>query len=131
MHNLCFKDRSKNILIIDIIINVIEEMRMERKIKMVIQGKKVDEYCGVDITDIDMKAVFEDQSIIVNSDFDKDIQDILTEKLEFRHLFADQMSLIKLNYMFCVLQNIYGSKASISDPDAFKDKIKAIEKAAK
>ena len=60
VHNLCFKDRSKNILIIDIIINVIEEMRMERKIKMVIQGKKVDDYCGVDITDIDMKAVVED-----------------------------------------------------------------------
>ena len=41
------------------------------------------------------------------------------------------MSLIKLNYMFCVLENIYGSKAAISDPEAFKDKIRAIEKAAR
>lgn len=41
------------------------------------------------------------------------------------------MSLIKLNYMYCVLQNVYGSKATISDPDAFKEKIKSIEKAAK
>lgn len=41
------------------------------------------------------------------------------------------MSLIKLNYMFCVLENIYGSKAAISDPEAFKDKIRAIERAAK
>lgn len=69
---MCFKDRSKNILVIDIIINVIEEMRMERKIKMVIQDKEVDEYVQIDITDLDMKAIAEDRSIIVNSDFDKE-----------------------------------------------------------
>lgn len=45
---------------------------MERKIKMVIQDKEVDEYVQTDITDLDMKAIAEDRSIIVNSDFDKE-----------------------------------------------------------
>jgi hypothetical protein len=70
VHNLCFKERSKNILIIDIIINVIEEMRMERKIKMIISDKKVDEYVQIDITDIDLKEIAEDNRKITNSDFD-------------------------------------------------------------
>lgn len=57
---------------IEIIINVIEEMRMERKIKMVISNKRVDEYVQVDITDINLQTIAEDQSLITNSDYDQD-----------------------------------------------------------
>jgi len=70
VHNLCFKDRSKNILVIEIIINVIEEMRMERKIKMVISDKRVDEYVQVDITDINLQTIAENKSLITTSDYD-------------------------------------------------------------
>ena len=55
---------------IEIIINVIEEMRMERKIKMVISNKRVDEYVQVDITDINLQTIAEDKSLITNSDYD-------------------------------------------------------------
>jgi hypothetical protein len=34
------------------------------------------------------------------------------------------MSVLRLDYMLRVLRVIYRGKASISDPDAFKDKIK-------
>lgn len=71
VHNLSFKEASKKILIIDIIINVIEEIRMERKIKMVIQKiEMVDDYVLKDITDINMKLLAEDKSMIEKSDFD-------------------------------------------------------------
>jgi hypothetical protein len=36
-----------------------------------------------------------------------------------------------LTYIFCVLTNIYERKATMSDPKAFKDKIKSIERAWK
>ena len=73
VHNLSFKEASKKILIIDIIINVIEEIRMERKIKMVIQKREmVDDYVLKDITDINMKLLAEDKSMIEKSDFDLD-----------------------------------------------------------
>ena len=78
-----------------------------------------------------MKRIAENKDLITSSEFEADTQLILMSKMEFRHEFADIMSLIKLDYMLCVLRNIYGNKATISDPDAFKDKIKAIEKAAK
>lgn len=44
VHNMSIKDKSKKIVGIDMIINVMDEMRMERKIKMVITDAGVDEY---------------------------------------------------------------------------------------
>ena len=97
---------------------------------MVIQDKQVDEYVLNDITEIDMKKLSEDRTKIKNSDYSDEIQLILQYKLMFRDNFADHMSLIKLNYMLHVLHTVHDGKATISDPDAFKDKIKSIEKAA-
>ena len=67
---MCIKDQNKKVLSIDIIINVMDEMRMERKIKMVLQDLGVDEYVRTDITDIDMKSIADDPSKIDESDFD-------------------------------------------------------------
>lgn len=44
MINLSFKDRHKLVLSAEINFNVIDELRHERKIAMVIQDKKIDEY---------------------------------------------------------------------------------------
>jgi hypothetical protein len=67
---MCIKDQNKKVLSIDIIINVMDEMRMERKIKMVLQDLGVDEYVRTDITDIDMKSIADDPTKIDKSDFD-------------------------------------------------------------
>ena len=104
---------------------------MERKIKMVIQNKEVDEYIATDITDIDMKQLAENRSLIEESDYEVHTKNILYDKLAFRAKFADKLSLIKLTYIYCVLTNIYEKKASLSDPKAFKDKVKSIERAWK
>jgi len=39
------------------------------------------------------------------------------------------MSILRLDYIFKVLRVIYKTKATISDPDAFKDKIKKMLRA--
>lgn len=41
---------------------------------------------------------------------------------------SDKISLIKLNYMLAVLKKVFGDKANMSDPEAFKDKVRRIEK---
>ena len=46
----------------------------------------------------------------------------------FRKKFATQIFLSRLDYMWRVLQEMYGMKAQISDPDAFKDKVRNLEK---
>ena len=48
----------------------------------------------------------------------------IKDKLDFRHQFAQKISITRLNYMYCVLRAMYPGKATISDPDAFKDKIR-------
>jgi hypothetical protein len=52
--NFSFKDRNKNVLSTLINYNVIDELRRERKIKMVIGDVGVDEYINMDMTEIDL-----------------------------------------------------------------------------
>jgi len=48
--------------------------------------------------------------------------------LAFRDAFAQKTSITRLNYIFKVLRHIFKGKASIADPDGFRDKIKQLEK---
>jgi hypothetical protein len=48
--NLSFRDKQRLILSSDIVFNVIDELRHERKIQMVIQDKDIDEYINHDIS---------------------------------------------------------------------------------
>ena len=59
---------------------------------------------------------------------DEKLQLIIQDKLEFRGKLAEQISITRLDYMFRVLKEMYGSKTSISDPDSFKDKVVALER---
>jgi hypothetical protein len=53
--NFSFVERNKKILVVEIIANVLEEMRGERKIMMVLKDStKVDEYIDLDITEINI-----------------------------------------------------------------------------
>lgn len=84
---------------------------------MVLQDKNVESYIDMDITEID----------IYNRDEwagqPADVRYAIQEKLDFRQGFAQQVSITRLDYMIRVLRHVF-KKASISDPDAFKDKIK-------
>ena len=63
-----------------------------------------------------------------DSEFDVNTKVVLNDKLSCRKDLADKFSLIKLNYILSVLRKIYGSKVTMSDPEAFKDKVRRIEK---
>ena len=54
MLNMSFLDRGKNVLSTDIISNVLEQKRRERKIKLVIEDKNVDDYISNDISEINI-----------------------------------------------------------------------------
>ena len=51
------------------------------------------------------------------------------DKLDFRRKLAQKLSITRLDYYMKLLKELYGAKASVSDPDAFKDKIKLKERA--
>ena len=52
--NFSFKDRAKLILVNDINFDVIDELRKERKIFMVLRDKGVDEYINMPMTEVDL-----------------------------------------------------------------------------
>ena len=52
--NFSFRNRGKLILCTDIINDVMDEMRCERKILMVLQSKKVNEYINANMTELDL-----------------------------------------------------------------------------
>lgn len=52
--NFAFRNRGKLILATEIINDVMDEMRCERKILMVLQSKKVAEYINANMTELDL-----------------------------------------------------------------------------
>ena len=52
----------------------------------------------------------------------------MQQKREFRLHLAETVSSIRLNYMFKVLKKQIKNKASVADPDAFVDKLRALER---
>lgn len=54
--NFSFKDRTKYILVNDINFDVIDELRKERKIFMVLRDRGVDEYINMPMTEVNLYA---------------------------------------------------------------------------
>ena len=52
--NFAFRYKGKMILCTDIINNTMDEMRCERKIKMVLNGHKVNEYINANMTELNL-----------------------------------------------------------------------------
>jgi hypothetical protein len=52
--NFAFKEKGKTILSTEINMNVLDEMRRERKIQMVIRDANVDNYIALDMTEINI-----------------------------------------------------------------------------
>lgn len=68
LHNLTFKDKDKKILCSDIIWDVLDETRKERKIVMVLNDAGVDEYINLDMTETDIVTAKD------NDEIDKEIK---------------------------------------------------------
>ena len=54
MVNFAFRNRGKLIMCTEIINDVMDEMRCERKILMVLQSKKVNKYINANMTELDL-----------------------------------------------------------------------------
>jgi hypothetical protein len=81
--NFSFKQRNKTFHSLDINQNVLDEMRRQRKITMVLGDLLlVEQYINADITEINLnnKELYEDKSL--------DIKLIIQDKLDFRYEFA-------------------------------------------
>ena len=80
--NLTFKDKGKSILSNDIIWDVLDEVRKERKILMVLKDANVDDYIDLDMTEIDITTAQDDKELPLN------IRLACEEKLKFREKLA-------------------------------------------
>jgi len=54
LHCFTFRVHDKKILVANIIMHIMEEIRMDRKIKMILKDRGIEEYINLDITDIDL-----------------------------------------------------------------------------
>lgn len=114
--NFAFYDKNKKILASEIAINVLAEMRRERKIRMALDDK-ADDYIQIGLSDIDIN----DQEQVKTLDLPAQL--VIEEKLVFRTNLASAVSITRVNYMLKVLRIVL-HKGTIQDPDAYKDKIK-------
>ena len=127
--NFGFRNKGKIILCTEIINDTMDEMRCERKIMMVLQNKKVKEYINANMTELDLynQDILKQQ--MMDLGLDDEIKYMIQEKIRWRSNYAQDLSILKLDYIFKVLRVMYKNKAQIADPDAFKYKIKAMMKA--
>lgn len=123
--NFSFRDKNKVILSCEINWDVIDEMRRERKIVMVLRDLNIDEYIFLDMPEVD----------IYNADIVKEkphnLQLSIQEKLEWRERFAQKISITRLDYMLRVLRIFWEGKQTIAKPEAFREKIRRMLKAEK
>jgi len=111
--NLTFKDKDKFILCNDIIWDVLDEVRKERKILMALKDDNVDDYIDLDMTEVDILKARS------NKDLPKEIKYACEEKLRFRETLAQNVSIFRLDYTLRVMRKVFG-KLSIADPSGFK-----------
>lgn len=120
--NFSFKDKGKHVLISDVNWDVIDELRKERKIFMVLRDRGVDQYINMPMTEVDLH---DEES---HKDLGLDLQRAIEEKLEFRAALAQKISITRLDYMIRMLRITGDGKYTISDPDSFKEKVKDLER---
>ena len=66
---------------------------------------------------------------MIDLDLDEEVKYMIQEKIRWRKNYAQEISILRLDYIFRVIRIIYRQKAQIADPDSFKYKIKALMKA--
>lgn len=127
--NFAFRNKGKLILCTDIINDTMDEMRCERKILMVLENRKINEYINANMTELDLynQDVLKQQ--MIDLEMTEEVKYMIQEKIRWRHTYAQDLSILRLDYIFKVLRNIYKNKAAIADPDAFKYKIKSMLRA--
>jgi len=92
--NLSFNDNGKKTLNTDIIENVMDELRRERKTAMVLADEDIEEYILLDLIEGE-KTDKKDRSLHLNN--------VLEKKDKFNSDLCQTVSILKLGYMWRVL----------------------------
>ena len=119
--NYAFRHKGKLILCTDIINDIMDEMRCERKIKMVLSSQKVtNNYINANMTELNLydEEIMNQQ--MADMELSDDVKYMIHEKIRWRKNYAEDMSVLRLDYIFKVLRVIYKGKATIADPDSFR-----------
>jgi hypothetical protein len=82
LKNFAFKEKGKTILSTEINMDVLDEMRRDRKIQMVIRDANVDEYIALDMTEVNIYKKEEWDS------YPDPLKLAIQDKLDFRAALA-------------------------------------------
>lgn len=115
--NMAFHDRGQKSICVDILLNIMEEMRKDRKIQMTIKDKNVDAYILLlqeNIPPVSERTAF--------------MKQVLEEKSSYRHRMILQVAQIQFRYTMHMLRILYGGKATMLLGDAFSNKVDKLKK---
>ena len=99
--------------------DILDEMRRERKILMVIKDLDVEEYITLDLSE----ALTAD-----DTDFPPFMKRVVEEKRRFRAELCQLVSVLRLGYMYKMLRVVHPEKASMLGAEAFKVKVLKYER---
>ena len=93
----------------DVIESVMDELRRERKIRMVLADAEIEQYIALDLTHLKE----DDPEITFFA------RQVISEKRSFKEQLCQKVSIIRLGYMFEVLKACYPGKAQMLGADFF------------
>lgn len=116
----CNNDDVKT-LSIEMIENILDEKRRERKIKMVLNDEDIEAYIKIDMHEA-IKTYNENVE-----DLEPHVKDIVEAKNKFMDDLCQELSLLRLGYMLTVLKKIHPQKASMLSAESFKSKVMILQ----
>ena len=117
--NLSYNNNGQKTLCVDIVENVMDELRRERKTKMVLNDEEIEQYIEQDLVEVE-KMDLKDMTPFQRK--------IVEEKQLFKAKLCQTISILRLGYMFKVLQAVWPGKASMLGADFFMYKVKKAER---
>lgn len=115
--NFSFDNMGHKTLAIEIIENVMDELRRERKIEMVLADDNIEEYIK-----LDLEAQVDDEEL---SPYHKSV---LEAKKVFRAELCQKVSILRLGYMYKMLKLVHPGRANMLAAEAFKAKVVKLER---
>lgn len=119
--NLSYNNNGEKTLCVDIVESVMDEIRRERKTSMVLADEEIEEYIKQDLAEAEAMK---------KEDLTPFLRKIVLAKASFKKQLCLTVSILRLGYMYRVLQNVHPGKASMLGAEAFMYKVKKIERAA-
>jgi len=104
LRNISFIEKAKRIVSPEILLDVLDEIRRERKILMVIQDDNVDQYINMDMTEIDIYTAENNEGL------SHDVKLACATKVAFRNELAQKISVIRLDYILRVMRKVFLGK---------------------